>query len=42
MELIKNNPQDILIDSLEGIYLVDAGAGTGKTRTIIKEIPEVD
>ena len=31
----KINPQDILIESLEGIYLVDAGAGTGKTRTII-------
>ena len=34
MEL--KNPQDILINSLDGIYLVDAGAGTGKTRTIIK------
>ena len=34
MEL--KNPQDILINSLEGIHLVDAGAGTGKTRTIVK------
>ena len=32
----KINPQNILINSLDGIYLVDAGAGTGKTRTIIK------
>lgn len=30
------NPQDILAESLEGIYLVDAGAGTGKTHTIIR------
>lgn len=30
------NPQDILVESLEGIYLVDAGAGTGKTHTIIR------
>ena len=30
------NPQDLLADSLEGIYLVDAGAGTGKTHTIIR------
>jgi len=34
MEL--KNPQDKLINSLEGIHLVDAGAGTGKTRTIVK------
>jgi superfamily I DNA/RNA helicase len=34
MEL--KNPQNILINSLEGIHLVDAGAGTGKTRTIVK------
>lgn len=30
------NPQDILAGSLEGIFLVDAGAGTGKTHTIIR------
>ena len=30
------NPQDILVESLEGIHLVDAGAGTGKTHTIIR------
>ncbi len=30
------NPQDVLVDSLEGIHLVDAGAGTGKTHTIIR------
>ena len=30
------NPQDILVDELEGIYLVDAGAGTGKTHTIVR------
>jgi superfamily I DNA/RNA helicase len=30
------NPQDTLAESLEGIYLVDAGAGTGKTHTIIR------
>lgn len=31
-----NNPQDILIESLDGIYLVDAGAGTGKTYSIVR------
>ena len=30
------NPQDTFADSLDGIYLVDAGAGTGKTHTIIR------
>lgn len=30
------NPQDELVESLEGIFLVDAGAGTGKTHTIIR------
>ncbi len=30
------NPQDTLAESLDGIYLVDAGAGTGKTHTIIR------
>lgn len=30
------NPQDILAESLKGIHLVDAGAGTGKTHTIIR------
>lgn len=30
------NPQDTFAVSLEGIYLVDAGAGTGKTHTIIR------
>ncbi|MDQ3020897.1 MAG: ATP-dependent helicase [Bacteroidota bacterium] len=30
------NPQDILVESTEGIYIVDAGAGTGKTHTIIR------
>ncbi len=30
------NPQDVLVESLEGIHLVDAGAGTGKTHTIIR------
>lgn len=30
------NPQDLLVDSIEGIHLVDAGAGTGKTHTIIR------
>lgn len=30
------NPQDTLAESPEGIYLVDAGAGTGKTHTIIR------
>ncbi|MBK8984078.1 MAG: UvrD-helicase domain-containing protein [Ignavibacteria bacterium] len=32
----KINPQDTFAESLNGIYLVDAGAGTGKTHTIIR------
>ncbi|MDQ3194624.1 MAG: UvrD-helicase domain-containing protein, partial [Bacteroidota bacterium] len=37
MELVKLiNPQDELINSLYGIHLIDAGAGTGKTWTIIE------
>ncbi|MBS1518783.1 MAG: UvrD-helicase domain-containing protein [Bacteroidetes bacterium] len=32
----KINPQDTFAGSLDGIYLVDAGAGTGKTHTIIR------
>lgn len=32
----KTNPQDELADSLDGIFLVDAGAGTGKTHTIVR------
>lgn len=31
----KQNPQDEFINSLNGIYLVDAGAGTGKTFAIV-------
>ena len=30
------NPQDELIGSTEGIHIVDAGAGTGKTYSIVK------
>lgn len=33
---MKINPQDTFAESLKGIYLVDAGAGTGKTHTIIR------
>ena len=37
MALKKNiDPQEELINSTEGIYLVDAGAGTGKTYSIVK------
>lgn len=36
-----SNPQDKLIDSLEGIYLTDAGAGTGKTYSIIKRYQNI-
>lgn len=32
----KKNPQDELIYSLNGIYLTDAGAGTGKTYAIVR------
>ncbi len=35
------NPQDILAESLDGIYLVDAGAGTGKTHTIIRRYENI-
>lgn len=35
MTTINKNPQDVLAESMEGIYLVDAGAGTGKTHSII-------
>jgi len=30
------NPQNAFIESLDGIYLIDAGAGTGKTHTIVR------
>ena len=30
------NPQDVLINSTEGIFLTDAGAGTGKTYAIVR------
>jgi len=30
------NPQDTFAESTNGIYIVDAGAGTGKTHTIIR------
>jgi len=35
------NPQDELINSLEGIYLVDAGAGTGKTYSIVRRYGKI-
>jgi ATP-dependent helicase/nuclease subunit A len=39
--LNKKNPQDTLAESLEGIYLVDAGAGTGKTHTIVRRYQKI-
>lgn len=36
MENNNINPQEILINSHDGIYLVDAGAGTGKTYSIVR------
>lgn len=42
MALKKNkNPQNVLIESLEGIYLADAGAGTGKTYSIVKRYEKI-
>jgi superfamily I DNA/RNA helicase len=42
MALKKNNdPQKTLIDSLKGIHLVDAGAGTGKTYSIVKRYEKI-
>ena len=35
-EFPPNDKQQTLIDSTEGIYLVDAGAGTGKTFTVTR------
>lgn len=35
------DPQEELINSLEGIYLVDAGAGTGKTYSIVKRYGKI-
>lgn len=35
------NPQDELINSIDGIYLVDAGAGTGKTYSIVKRYEKI-
>lgn len=35
------NPQDELIESLKGIHLVDAGAGTGKTYSIVKRYEKI-
>lgn len=37
----KMNPQDELINSVEGIHLVDAGAGTGKTYSIVKRYEKI-
>ena len=42
MAIITNiDPQQELIDSTEGIYLVDAGAGTGKTYSIVKRYSNI-
>lgn len=38
---VTRNPQDELIDSIDGIYLVDAGAGTGKTYSIVKRYERI-
>ena len=35
------NPQDELINSIDGIHLVDAGAGTGKTYSIVKRYEKI-
>ncbi|HMS65032.1 MAG TPA: UvrD-helicase domain-containing protein [Ignavibacteria bacterium] len=40
-ENTQENPQDELINSTEGIYLVDAGAGTGKTYSIVKRYEKI-
>ena len=36
-----NDDQQQLIDSTDGIYLVNAGAGTGKTFTITHRYAEI-
>ncbi len=36
MNLEPNSQQQKLIDSTDGIYLIDAGAGTGKTFTVTR------
>lgn len=42
MALITNiDPQNELIESTEGIFLVDAGAGTGKTYSIVKRYSNI-
>ena len=42
MALITNiDPQQDLIESTEGIYLVDAGAGTGKTYSIVNRYKNI-
>lgn len=37
----QKNPQDELINSIDGIHLVDAGAGTGKTYSIVKRYEKI-
>ena len=40
-ELTPNHRQQELIDSTEGLYVVDAGPGTGKTFTITGRYVEI-
>ena len=40
-EFPPNDKQQTLIDSTEGIYLVDAGAGTGKTFTVTRRYASI-
>lgn len=39
--MISNKKQDEVINNIDGIYIVDAGAGTGKTYTITKRYLEI-
>ncbi|MFB6195198.1 MAG: UvrD-helicase domain-containing protein, partial [Haloplanus sp.] len=40
-DLEPNDQQQELIDSTDGLYLVDAGAGTGKTFTVTRRYANI-